>query len=91
MAFPGRKLFDDPSWCELARSLKLSTRELQVVQGVFDDQKESAIAAGLGISPHTVNTYLQRVYQKLNVFTRSQLIISVVATYLAFLTPRKHE
>jgi DNA-binding CsgD family transcriptional regulator len=69
-------------WPNLAQQLRLSPREVQVVKGVFRDDKEQAIAATLGISPHTVSTYLQRIYAKLRVGSRPQLIVRVVAEYL---------
>jgi DNA-binding CsgD family transcriptional regulator len=69
-------------WPNLAAQLRLSPREVQVVKGVFRDDKEQAIAADLGISPHTVSTYLQRIYAKLRVGSRPQLIVRVVAEYL---------
>jgi DNA-binding NarL/FixJ family response regulator len=53
------------------------------MQGVFQDDKEESIASDLGISPHTVNTYLQRVYSKLRVSSRSQLIVRVIGVYLS--------
>ena len=69
-------------WPNLAEQLRLSPREVQVVKGVFRDDKEESIAADLGISPHTVGTYLQRIYAKLRVGSRPQLIIRVIAEYL---------
>jgi DNA-binding CsgD family transcriptional regulator len=74
-------------WPNLAEQLRLSPREVQVVKGVFRDDKEQAIAADLGISPHTVSTYLQRIYAKLRVGSRPQLIVRVVAEYLRVARP----
>ncbi len=54
---PGSTVFSTADWDELARALRLSYREQQIVRGVFDDQTEFAIAVELGISPHTVHTY----------------------------------
>ena len=79
---PGSSLLATGTWPTLARSLRLSPRELQVVKGVFQDHKEESIAADLGISPHTVSTYLQRIYAKLRVGSRPQLIVRVIAEYL---------
>ena len=50
---------------------------------VFDDKKEVEIAQELKISAHTVHTYLGRLYRKLNVSSRAQLIVRVFAEYLA--------
>ena len=80
--YPGSSLLPQDIWPGLRASLRLSARELQVVQGIFEDHKEEAIANSLGISPHTVNTYLQRLYVKLRVSSRVQLIVRVMAEYL---------
>jgi DNA-binding CsgD family transcriptional regulator len=79
---PGYSLFPSEVWTHLCRALKLSPREIQIVQGVFEDQKEETIACNLGISPHTVNTYFQRLYAKLHVSSRPQLILRILAEYL---------
>lgn len=75
-------LFPLGVWPRLGVALRLSPREMQIVQGVFEDRKEESIAYELGISPHTVNTYFQRLYAKLRVSSRPQLILRVVAEYL---------
>jgi DNA-binding CsgD family transcriptional regulator len=78
----GQSLFPLSTWPVLGTALRLSPREMQIVQGVFEDRKEQSIAYELGISPHTVNTYFQRLYAKLRVSSRPQLIVRVVAEYL---------
>jgi DNA-binding NarL/FixJ family response regulator len=78
----GLSLFPLSTWPRLGMALRLSPREVQIVQGVFEDRKEESIAYELGISPHTVNTYFQRLYAKLRVSSRAQLIVRVMAEYL---------
>lgn len=78
-------------WPSVAELLRLSPRELQVVKGVFRDNKEERIAADLGISAHTVSTYMQRIYAKLRVGSRPQLIVRVVAEYLSTLSGKRAE
>lgn len=80
---PGRSIFHRRQWLSLARALRLSVRELEILQGIFDDWIDAAIAAELGISVHTVHTYLQRLYHKLGVTSRCALIVHVVAEHLA--------
>lgn len=75
--------FADSDWRRIAASLSLSPRELQTIQGIFEDKKEAAIARQLGISPHTVHTYLERIYHKLAVNSRVQVVVRVVAEYLS--------
>lgn len=78
----GNAIFSHSEWDEIGTTLYLSPRELQIVQGVFDDAKEAAIARRLKISPHTVHTYLERIYRKLDVNSRVQMIVRVMARYL---------
>ena len=79
----GSAIFSEPTWSEIARALKLSGRELQIVCGVFDDQTELAIAGGLGISPHTVHTHFRRLHHKLGVATRTQMSLRVMKEFMA--------
>lgn len=74
-------MFSDDAWRHLARALRLSGRESEILQAVFDDQKESCIAANLGISAHTVHTHLERLYRKLRVSSRVALVLRVFLEY----------
>ena len=78
----GSTMFAEQAWGRISRSLKLSGRELQIVRAVFDDRIESAIAAELGISAHTVHTHFNRLHRKLGVADRPQLILRIVNTFL---------
>jgi DNA-binding CsgD family transcriptional regulator len=82
----GHSLLSASAWLHLRAAFGLSSREMQIAQGMFDDQKEDAIAAEIGISPHTVNTYVQRLYRKLDVCSRVQLIVCLMAAHLALST-----
>jgi DNA-binding CsgD family transcriptional regulator len=73
----------DGAWGVLADRLALSTREAQIVGRIFADEKEAKIARTLGISPHTVRTHLERLYHKLNVQSRTELVLRVVGCLLA--------
>ena len=75
-------LLDDETWARIARSLKLSPRECEIVKCIFSDQKDLAISQQLGMSPHTVNTHLKRLYRKLHVSSRAQVVLRVFARYL---------
>lgn len=74
----GSALLTEVQWAETARALHLSGRELQIVRGVFDCHKETAIAADLGIARRTVDTHLERLYRKLDVTTRVALVLRVM-------------
>lgn len=74
-------LFSDEEWDAISDSLRLCPRELQVVQGIFADQTKRQIASLLRISHHTIHTYLIRIYRKLDVNSRCELLLEVFAEY----------
>lgn len=79
----GRRLFSEEAWAQLGPLLRLSPRELEIVQLVFDEYAEGQIAEALSISSHTVHTHIDRVYRKLGVRTRAGLVIRVCGAHLA--------
>ncbi len=81
-ASPGRALLTPFEWDSTERTLNLSGREREIAEAVFDDRTESAIARDLGISPHTVHTHVERLYRKLAVASRTQLVLRMMASAL---------
>ena len=77
-----RALLTEADWQRLHDVVRLSTRERQIVALLLEDEKESAIGRRLGISPHTVHTYVERLYRKLGVASRVQLIVVLLASLL---------
>lgn len=69
-------------WTQLAISLHLTPRELDVVKKIVDGRKETALATELGISTHTVHSHLARLYRKLGVEGRCGLLVKVFETYV---------
>ena len=63
------------AWNCLTQRLQLSLRERQISECILEDRKESDIAERLQISPHTVHTHLERLYSKLGVTSRLQLVV----------------
>jgi len=78
----GSALFSPIAWDSLARHLEISGREFSILRGIFDNQVEFAIAKDLGISAHTVHTHVERLHRKLQVTTRTQLVIAIMAKFL---------
>ena len=76
--FLNKKTFD-----LLSARLRLSQREGQIVQCIFRDDKESDIARRLGMSPHTLRTHVIRLYQKLKVASRMELVIRLYESLLS--------
>jgi DNA-binding NarL/FixJ family response regulator len=77
----GQDVFAPREWRSLTAALGLSPRESGVVRALFDGASEKRIAEQLGLSPHTVHTYLWRIYRKLHVQSRQELLIRVFAEF----------
>ncbi len=52
----------------------LSKREREILQRVADGATTKQVAADLGISPHTVKTHLERIFEKLGANDRAQAV-----------------
>jgi DNA-binding CsgD family transcriptional regulator len=85
----GAAAFSHHTWQEIRGGLKLSPRELQIVQGIFDDKLEYSIATELGISVNTVRTELRRLRHKLNTADRVTLVLCVMEEFLRQTTSAK--
>ena len=57
---------------------KLSKREVQIMRLVSRGEMDKGIADSLEISPHTVNSHLRRIYQKLRVNCRTLAAVRFV-------------
>jgi DNA-binding NarL/FixJ family response regulator len=77
----GQAVFVPGEWRSLAACLGLSPRECGIVRAVFDGNSEKDAAERLGLSPHTVHTYLWRIYRKLHVQSREELLVRVFAEF----------
>lgn len=69
-------------WQRIVARLGLSLRESQIARLILDEVVEADIASGLGISVRTVNAHCERMYRKLLVHSRYQLVIRLFGTYL---------
>lgn len=70
------------AWCAIAESLGFTKRQIEILRGVFDGKKEAAIADDLGISPHTIHTHMERIYHKLGISGRLDLVQFIMAEFL---------
>jgi DNA-binding NarL/FixJ family response regulator len=75
-------LFSPEAWAVLRDNLKLSAREIEITRYIFADCKEKVIAQELDLSPHTVRTYCERLYRKLNVNSRVEMVVCIVDCFL---------
>jgi DNA-binding NarL/FixJ family response regulator len=74
-------MFSPKAWEQIGRSLALSGRELQIVQGTFDDKTEFTMAADLHMSPGTIHTHVERLHHKLGIADRAQLLLRVTQEF----------
>jgi len=76
----GNKMFTQAEWAKLADALALSPRQAEIVQLLCDGHKNYSVAQALGISPETVRTHVRRLYGKLGVTDRTELLCLLVHT-----------
>ncbi len=76
-------LLSEAEWDSVAGSLQLSGREFQIVRHLFDGHPEASVSEALGMSAHTVHTHIERLYLKLHVHRRADLVLRVFAAYIA--------
>ena len=67
-------------YCDVARveATTLSDRERQVLVAIVANKTNSEIAAMMGLSEHTVGTYVRRCFEKLDVKSRTQAVLRYV-------------
>jgi DNA-binding NarL/FixJ family response regulator len=65
---------------EGVRSTPLSKREREILQKVADGATTRQVASDLGISPHTVKTHLERIFEKLGANDRAQAVAIAIRT-----------
>lgn len=71
----------ETEWLLVARRLHLSPRQVEIVHDIMLDEHEQTIADRLGISNHTVHTHLKRIYVKLQVASRVELVTRLFTEY----------
>jgi DNA-binding CsgD family transcriptional regulator len=80
---PPSWFLSDSEWQAVATALRLSDRQLQIAQYLFDGFDEASIAKALGLSHHTVHTHIHRLYRSLHIASRSELLVLVFLTHLS--------
>jgi DNA-binding CsgD family transcriptional regulator len=60
--------------CETAREFGLSEREAEILRLVAHGYTSATVAEKLLISPYTVNTHIQHIYEKMQIHKRSDLL-----------------
>jgi DNA-binding NarL/FixJ family response regulator len=69
-----RAFIEEIQYVEQPRDTPLSRRESQILQKVAYGATTKEVAHDLGISPHTVKTHLERIFEKLGANDRAQAV-----------------
>ena len=76
------QFLDDSEWKQISLSLRLSPREAEIVRLLLSARSEKNVAEALAISVHTVHSHLERLYRKLSIRSRSELLVSIFLAYV---------
>ena len=79
---PPRCVLSDESWRYIAGELRLSPRELQIARGLLGGMGEAEIGESRGISEHTVHSHLLRLFRKIGVHSRADLLLRIFSTHI---------
>jgi DNA-binding NarL/FixJ family response regulator len=81
------QFLQDREWSAIVASLRLCKRETEVVSGIIAGESEARLAERLGISTHTVHTYIDRLYRRLAVRSRCELVVRIFEVYVTATRP----
>jgi DNA-binding NarL/FixJ family response regulator len=71
------ELFSESEWSELINKLDLSPRQAEVIQRILSGFSDKQIALDLRIAVPTVRTHLNRVFLRLGVQDRTEVVLHV--------------
>jgi DNA-binding NarL/FixJ family response regulator len=66
-------------WSAIARRLQLPPRQISIVESILRGMKDKQIAATMGLRKSTLRTYLGRVFTRLGVEDRMELVLKIFA------------
>ena len=73
------KLLSEEEWQAVIAALHLSPRHASIICLILQGKRDKQIAAELGMSIHTVRTHLSRLFQRLGVADRMELVLYVLS------------
>jgi len=76
---PASPILDAGQLNEIVQSLRLSRQQAKIVELILQGRKDKQIAVDLGLSVHTVRTYLKRTFERLGVDDRFDLLLQILA------------
>ncbi len=72
-----KEIFSNTEWSEIVENLSLSSRQEEVSRHLFRGLSDKQIALQLEISVPTVRTHLSRLFLKMDVQDRHELILYI--------------
>jgi DNA-binding CsgD family transcriptional regulator len=69
----------DEKWQRLLKTFQLPPQQSRIVELILRNYCDKQIAAALGLKVPTVRTYLQRVYERIGVDGRLELVLRLFA------------
>jgi DNA-binding NarL/FixJ family response regulator len=66
-------------WTQLVKELHLPPQQLRIVELILRNQCDKQIAQTLGIKIPTLRTYVERIYHRLGVHDRMELVLKLFA------------
>jgi DNA-binding NarL/FixJ family response regulator len=71
------ELFSEEQWSQLKEQLGLPPRQAEIARHIMHGKSDKQIARELGISLPTVRTHMSRLFKKLDLNDRVELILRV--------------
>ncbi len=71
-------MLSQSQWAVTAQTLRLTRREKQVCQKLFEGITRNEIAEHLGIKPRTVRHYMEHIHEKLEVSNRVGVVLRII-------------
>ncbi|HZL36253.1 MAG TPA: helix-turn-helix transcriptional regulator [Tepidisphaeraceae bacterium] len=74
-------VFSPREWATVAAALQLSPQQTRIVGLILEGKRDKQIAVALGMSISTVRTHLGRIFARLDVADRVELVLHVFARF----------
>lgn len=82
----GDGFLSEKGWASIAKKLRLSPREVDIARCVLAGLGSRQIARELDVSPKTIPTYMTRLYEKLGIHSRAELVRRILLSHHALRT-----
>jgi len=83
MALSEDGIFSEWDWNHISHDLAFSHRQMEIARHLFLGRSDKQIASALGIKSAIVRTHLNRLYSKVQVQDRNELVLLCVRHYFS--------